>query len=94
MTLEGHVQNGAIVLDDAARLPEGAKVRVEVLPGPSDAEPSNGAISAYDRIKSAVQQAKQQRAEPDAPTLAQRYASALGAAADLPADGVDGRPSL
>jgi hypothetical protein len=30
MTLEGTVVNGMIVLDDAARLPEGARVRVEL----------------------------------------------------------------
>lgn len=32
MSLDGHVENGRIVLDQPAELPEGAKVRVEVLP--------------------------------------------------------------
>jgi hypothetical protein len=36
MTLEGRVENGAIVLEPPARLPEGARVRVEVI-GASDA---------------------------------------------------------
>ena len=31
MTLRGHVKNGQIALDDAARLPEGTRVNVEVL---------------------------------------------------------------
>ncbi len=31
MTLEGTVVNGVIVLDDGARLPEGERVRVEVV---------------------------------------------------------------
>lgn len=30
MTYRGHVKNGAIVLDDAVDLPEGATVRVEL----------------------------------------------------------------
>jgi len=32
MMLDGHVVNGNIVLDESATLPEGAKVRIEVLP--------------------------------------------------------------
>lgn len=35
MTLEGRVEKGAIVLDLPAQLPEGARVRVEVLPSES-----------------------------------------------------------
>lgn len=31
MTLQGHVRNGAIVLDEPQQLPEGAAVRVEVV---------------------------------------------------------------
>jgi hypothetical protein len=31
MMLDGHVENGNIVLDESASLPEGAKVRIEVL---------------------------------------------------------------
>ena len=36
MLFDGHVENGRIVLDDAAQLPEGSKVRVEVLPRPAE----------------------------------------------------------
>jgi hypothetical protein len=32
MTLEGRVENGAIVLEPPTRLPEGARVRVEIIP--------------------------------------------------------------
>jgi len=42
MTLEGRVENGAIVLQPPTRLPEGARVRVEILP---DTEPT-----LFDRI--------------------------------------------
>ena len=31
MTLEGRVENGAIVLEPPAKLPEGARVRVEII---------------------------------------------------------------
>jgi hypothetical protein len=31
MTLEGHVENGQIILDEAVALPEGMKVRIELL---------------------------------------------------------------
>jgi hypothetical protein len=31
MTIEGHIENGQIILDQAVALPEGAKVRVEFL---------------------------------------------------------------
>ena len=31
MTYRGHVKNGQITLDEAARLPEGAEVSVEIL---------------------------------------------------------------
>jgi len=36
MTYRGHVRNGRITLDDAARLPEGATVKVEVLESGDD----------------------------------------------------------
>jgi hypothetical protein len=31
MTLEGHVKNGVIVLDEPRELPEGAKVKLEIV---------------------------------------------------------------
>jgi hypothetical protein len=32
MLLEGHVENGQIVIDEPTMLPEGAKVRVQIVP--------------------------------------------------------------
>ncbi len=50
MLLEGHVENGQIVIDEPAMLPEGAKVRVELMsPKPETAIPT-----VYDRLKSIV----------------------------------------
>jgi len=50
MTLEGTVVNGTIVLDGSARLPEGARVRVELteLDDPDDLAPP---VEHYDREK-------------------------------------------
>jgi hypothetical protein len=39
MTLRGHVKNGVIVLDEAARLPEGTEVRVEAVSPAPPSEP-------------------------------------------------------
>jgi hypothetical protein len=36
MTFRGRIKNGLVVLDEPATLPEGAAVRVEVLPRESD----------------------------------------------------------
>jgi len=40
MTLEGHIKDGAIVLDPPTNLPEGARVRVEVLPADAGVTPT------------------------------------------------------
>jgi hypothetical protein len=34
MTFQGHVKNGVVLLDNGAKLPEGAEVRVELAPPP------------------------------------------------------------
>jgi hypothetical protein len=39
MILQGHICNGVIVLDEAAELPEGAAVRVELIESSKEAEP-------------------------------------------------------
>jgi hypothetical protein len=36
MSLEGHIENGQIVIDEPATLPEGTRVRVELLPTDQD----------------------------------------------------------
>ena len=71
MIHEGRVQNGQIVLDPPAPLPEGTRVRVEVL-------------SARAALAERVAQARQ-TAE-TGPTLAERLSTSVGSAADLPAD--------
>ena len=48
MSFEGHVENGRIVLDEPVPLPEGAKVRVEVLPSPAVSTDNR---TLYDRLK-------------------------------------------
>ena len=71
MLLEGHVENGHIVLDEPANLPEGTKVRVEV-------------ISSLEAIARRVEAAR--NAPETNRTLAERLASVIGTAADLPTD--------
>lgn len=51
MSLDGHVENGRIVLDQPAQLPEGAKVRVEVLP---TAQPAAENMSLLERLGDVV----------------------------------------
>jgi hypothetical protein len=63
MTVEGHIENGQIVLDQDAPLLEGMRVRVEFLQ--NDAAEQNGTEptatelpSLYERMKSVVGMAK------------------------------------
>ncbi len=48
MTYRGHVRNGRIALDESARLPEGATVKVEVVETGDDAaaHPTGGPLNA------------------------------------------------
>jgi len=49
MTLEGHIEKGVVVFNEPVALPDGTKVRVEVLPiPPAVQEPA----SLYERLKS------------------------------------------
>jgi hypothetical protein len=71
MVLEGQVKNGQIVLDPPARLPEGTRVRVQV-------------VTAREAI---AERLSQERSRPDTgPTLAERLGPIIGAGTDLPAD--------
>ena len=46
MTYRGHVRNGRITLDDPARLPEGATVKVEVLERDGQSDRPSEALNA------------------------------------------------
>lgn len=51
MTYQGHVQEGCVVLDDVAALPEGARVEIAVLP-PAGVQPDEmPAPSLYERLR-------------------------------------------
>jgi hypothetical protein len=52
MLLEGHVENGQIVLDQPAELPEGARVRVEVVAPPP--RPASEIPTLLERLKGFV----------------------------------------
>jgi hypothetical protein len=53
MTYRGHVKNGQIALDEEARLPEGAKVNVEVVeePGSKGHRPARGRVRRFQPIE-------------------------------------------
>ena len=71
MEFTGRVENGSIVLDPPAKLPEGARVRVQLLTS----------------LQAAAERVARARAEPDtAQTLAERMARSMGTGVDLPAD--------
>jgi hypothetical protein len=53
MTLQGHIKNGAIVLDQPQELPEGAAVQVEVLEPGVKPEPLDGP-TLLDRLRPIV----------------------------------------
>jgi hypothetical protein len=50
MTLQGHMENGHIILDESVDLPDGTKVRVEVLPSEAGKE-IRGIPTLYERMK-------------------------------------------
>ncbi len=58
MVYRGHVRNGEIRLDDSVALPEGAKVRVEVLDPAVDRESEVVGSSLYERLKPLIGAAK------------------------------------
>ena len=56
MTIEGHIENGQIVLNQPVALPEGMKVRVELLDRESStASPANPpAVTQFDHYSSVI----------------------------------------
>jgi hypothetical protein len=57
MTLNGHVHNGVVILDDPVGLPEGTKVRVEAVE-PTAEQPEGEAATLYERLKPVIGQAQ------------------------------------
>jgi hypothetical protein len=56
MSYRGHVQNGAVVLDDAVVLPEGASVHVELVDDSKDSEDAGPTL--HERLKPVIGTAK------------------------------------
>ncbi len=54
MVYRGHVENGVIRLEESVSLPEGASVRVEVLPPETDRTAEAVGLSLYERLKPLV----------------------------------------
>lgn len=50
MTLQGHMENGHIILDESVDLPDGTKVRVEVMPSEAGKEIRN-ILTLCERLK-------------------------------------------
>jgi hypothetical protein len=53
MFLRGHVESGRIVVDDETSLPDGAEVRIELMPPSESDAPGDQKTSLYDRLKAA-----------------------------------------
>ena len=51
MTLHGHIQNGAIVLDEQIPLPEGAAVQVQIITSQPVAGPETEIPTLAERLK-------------------------------------------
>ena len=51
MTYRGHVQNGVVVLDGPAELPEGAEVEVSLAGGVDAASDDSSVPTLYERLK-------------------------------------------
>ena len=71
MVYQGHVENGQIRLEDSVVLPEGARVRVEVLIPPTGRECEAEGLSLYERLKPVIGAAKD--LPPDAPVNVDHY---------------------
>lgn len=51
MTYRGHIENGVVVLDPPADLPDGVTVEVHVVPEPNDEDPAGEGPTLYERLK-------------------------------------------
>jgi hypothetical protein len=58
MVYQGHVENGTVVLDNPATLPDGTRVEIAVIEEREGEDVSYPVPSLYDRLKSVVGMAK------------------------------------
>jgi hypothetical protein len=58
MVYDGHVEKGVVVVDDPVVLPEGLKVKVEVLPVANEDSSSQAVPTLYDQLAPLVGAAK------------------------------------
>jgi hypothetical protein len=58
MTYLGHLENGIIVLDDAATIPEGTRLRIEILPEVNGKPEDVEGPTHYEHYKSIIGAAK------------------------------------
>lgn len=56
MSYRGHVQNGAVVLDDVVVLPEGAPVQVDLIADSQESDEAGPTL--YERLKPVIGTAK------------------------------------
>lgn len=54
MTYKGHVEDGAVVLDEPAQLPDGAKVEIAVYEPQQVTADDNPLPTLYERLKSVI----------------------------------------
>jgi hypothetical protein len=88
MLLEGHVENGQIVLDSPAALPDGTRVRVEAISAaPSVGAPPVAVGKPIDSLQAIKERIARERSNPaPGPTLAERYKIFLDHQLELPPD--------
>jgi hypothetical protein len=58
MTYKGHVENGKVVFDEAAQLPEGTRVRIEVISSPANDTDEEQHLSLAERLASVIGKAE------------------------------------
>ena len=58
MVYQGHVENGTVVLDSPATLPDGVRVEIAVIEERDGEQVSDSVPSLYDRLKSVAGMAK------------------------------------
>ena len=58
MVYDGHVEKGVVVVDDPVSLPEGVKVKVEVLPAADEGPHVESTTTLYEQLAPLVGAAK------------------------------------